>query len=337
MKKQKKEMVFIAFTLFCALALAAPVFASAYETIVYRPMRIEGSDRIATAIEVAKYGWEREGVFRAVVVPANQENLIDSVAVAPLATQFDAPVLLTYKDKLDPRLKKELQEWGTHTVYAVGGLSDQVIAELRGMQGVYVEVIRGQDRWETSRLLNARMSSPEGSFVVGYNSVAEALMISSFAGKNSHRVILADRNGSVDLSQLVGSRIYLIGDERTVADVDASKIPGSVVVRIAEYENNIYDRNWEVLRIFNFDYDYVFVANGDSLVDALSVSSLAGRTGAPIAFANKYHVPAMEFGIFEGNLRIHLSKCIMLGGPSVLDDQVMQDLTFVRNVPRDRD
>ncbi|MDR0434273.1 MAG: cell wall-binding repeat-containing protein [Gracilibacteraceae bacterium] len=333
MKKQKKSTFFIMLALLCLLAPAAP--ASAFETVVYRPLRLEGSDRIATAIEVAHYGWEKDGAYRVVIVPANQENLIDSVAVAPLAAQFDAPILLTYKDKLDPRLKKEMQNWGTHTVYAVGGLSDSVIAELRGMAGVYVEVIRGRDRWETSRLLNARVSSPEGSFVVGYNSVAEALMISSFAGKNSYRVILADRNGAVDMSQIVGSRIYLMGDERTVAGVDAAKIPGSLVVRVGEFEKTVYDRNWEVLRMFNFDYDYVFVANGDSLVDALSVSSLAGRTGAPIVFANKYHVPAMEFGLFEGNLRMHLSKCVILGGPLVLDDQVMQDLTFVRDITRD--
>ncbi|MDR1604807.1 MAG: cell wall-binding repeat-containing protein [Gracilibacteraceae bacterium] len=333
MKKGKAGIPAAALTLFCLLALALP--ASAYDTVVYRPLRLEGADRIATAIEVARYGWEKEGAFRVVIVPANQENLIDSVAVAPLATQFDAPILLTDKNKLDPRVRMELQNWGTHTVYAVGGLSDGLIAELRGMAGVYVEVIRGRDRWETSRLLNARMSAPEGAFVVGYNSVADALMISSFAGKNSYRVVLADRNGAVDMSQLIGSRIYLLGDERTVAGVDAAKIPGGVVVRIAEFEKTIYDRNWEVLRTFNFDYDYVFVANGDSLVDALSVSSLAGRTGAPIAFANKYHVPAMEFGQFEGNLRMHLSKCIILGGPSVLDDQVMQDLTFVREIPKE--
>jgi putative cell wall-binding protein len=307
-------------------ASALPIMG---DMVVYRPVRLEGKDRVETAIEVARYGWTG-GTNIVIVVPADQENLIDSIAVSTVAAQAHAPILLTAKSKLDPRVRSAIKELEARTVFAVGALSPAVVSELQSLS-VSVEVIQGKDRWETNRLLNTRVIDPRGTFVLNYNAVAEALMVAPYAAKNNFRLVLANSDGSVDETLLRGDRIYLMGTTAEVKDISAQAM-GVQVARLCETNKTVYERSWELIRTLPYDYEYVFVANGDTLVDALSVSSLAGYTGAPIVLGNRFHVYAADEGELLYRMRYATSRCVMLGGPAVLDDAVMQTLTIAVDI-----
>jgi hypothetical protein len=57
---------------------------------------INGADRIATAVAISRQGWTSSDTV--VVTSSNDNNLVDALAVAPLAGQEGAPILLAKND-----------------------------------------------------------------------------------------------------------------------------------------------------------------------------------------------------------------------------------------------
>ena len=84
--------------------------------------RIAGEDRIATAIELSKDGFESADT----VVIAPSDVFAEALVGAPLAAVMEAPVLLTWpedtdeRDALDPRVADEITRLGATSVTIVG-------------------------------------------------------------------------------------------------------------------------------------------------------------------------------------------------------------------------
>lgn len=277
--------------------------------------RIYGADRIETALQVCDAGWDTSSVV--VLAAADQANLVDALAAAPLAGQENAPILLTYKDYLDSRVKAKIAALGAAKVYAIGAISQNVVNQIGAMGGVDVEVLKGASRWDTTRAINAELAAPEGCFVVGYNALADALSVSSFAAAKRYAIILADVNGRIPAGQSVlGSKVYVVGGSGLVADIyGATRLGGA----------DRFETNRIILQSLDYLFNRVYVANGmnEHLVDSLVAAPLAARDDAPVILADGYNIPSVDSIRYRLNSATQL---IALGGPSVVSDFVRDSI-----------
>jgi len=279
--------------------------------------RLSGTDRVQTALQVCSEGWTTANTV--IVAPADQDNLVDALAAAPLAGQESAPILLTFKGALDSAVKAEIATLGAKKVYVIGAISDNVKNEIAAMSGVTVETLKGSNRWETTKAINAKLTNPAGTFVVGYAALADALSVSSYAAAHKYAIVLADANGAIPSGQTVsGSMTYLIGGPALVADITgATRLAGA----------DRFATNQKILETLSFDYSKVYVANGydNHLVDSLVAAPLAAKANASIVLADNSAVAAANY--VNGKISA-ASSVIALGGTGVVADSVRDSIKY---------
>lgn len=314
MRKMKKTLATVALASMVLTALPAQLFAAD------APTRLADVDRVGTAIAIANNGWTSADTV--VVAPADDANLVDALAVAPLAGQANAPILMTYKDSLDARVKAEISKLGAKNVYAVGALSQTAIDQLGAISGVVVTPLKGADRFETAAKIAAKLTSPKGTFVVGYNGLADAMSAASFAAANGYAIEIADLNGSLPASEsLVGSTVYTLGGPSLVKDIAGAQ-------RL--YGATRYDTNDKVLGTLSYKYDKVYVANGETLVDALAGSALAAKTQSPVILTDG--VSAKAAATVAKNMGSS-SQVIAFGGTGVVPETVRSSIGVNQSGP----
>ena len=268
--------------------------------------RISGANRYATALAIANVGWDKADAV--VLVAGEDKHLVDALAAAPLAGQLNAPILLTPKASLNADVKAAIKDLGAKTVYVIGAVSDAVVAEVEAL-GVDVEKLSGADRWATAAAINAELDNPAGTFVVGYNAVADALSVASFAAANGYQIVLAKADGSVDANALVG-KVYIVGGDKWVKDIEgADRLAGA----------DRFATNAEVAEGLEYDFGVVYVANGLSLVDALAVAPLAAMDNAFVLLCSANDVEVLDSFTAA-------TQFIAVGGTSAVPNKILDKL-----------
>lgn len=313
MKKTKKALA--------SLAIAGMVLSMAPMSVFAADAtatdRIFGADRIETAVKVAQAGWTTATTV--IVAPAADANLVDALAAAPLAGQEKAPILLTDGAMLDAKTKQAIVDLKATKVYAVGALSAQVVTDLQGISGVTVEALKGADRIETATKIVAKLAAPAGSFVVGYNALADALSVASYAAANNYSILVANPDGSLPATEMPVGTKYVVGGPTLVADVaGATRLAGA----------DRFETNQKVLSTLTYSYSKAYVANGEDahLVDSLVASSLASQDKAVIVLGDTMSAKA------AADVRAKLngeSQVVALGGTSVVPDSVKNSIAYV--------
>lgn len=306
-----RRIFFLALFMVTVLVLSLfPVRASA-DSARANLERLYGRDRIETALAVCAKGWDRADTV--VLAPANQENLVDAVLAVPLAGQEGAPILLTDRNTLDSRVLDRIKTLQAGKVILVGAVSSSTLAELRtSLTGIHTEVLKGKDRVETARLVNSKLNRPGGTFVVGYNSLADALSAASYAADNSYAFAFAGPGGRlIEGQELYGDKVYILGGPGLVMD-----IPGAV--RISGSDR--YETNKKVADYFSCDFRNIYIAGGrdESLADAVTGSVLAGKTHSPLYLADcdGYRVSAEIRDRLDSG-----STVFILGGPGAVSEE----------------
>ncbi|MDR1321477.1 MAG: cell wall-binding repeat-containing protein [Gracilibacteraceae bacterium] len=258
---------------------------------------ISGADRVLTSVAISRQGWESAETV--ILAPGGQNNLIDALAVAPLAGQEDAPILLS-TGGLDPAVIAEIQRLGAKKVYAVGALSQAVIEALRAaLPGLTIETLRGASRFETAALIGAKLTEPQGTFVVGYNAVADAVSVASFAAAHGYLIQIANADGTVGLAAgtpATGAPVYILGGPALVRD-----IPGATRL----YGATRYETNKAIRDALPFEYTNIYTADGGTLVDALTGSALAARSGAAIVLTPGNNPAGTDFGPITAETKVY--------------------------------
>ncbi|MDR1069498.1 MAG: cell wall-binding repeat-containing protein [Gracilibacteraceae bacterium] len=271
---------------------AAPITVSR-ATLSY----ISGADRVLTSVAISRQGWESADTV--ILAPGGQNNLIDALAVAPLAGQEDAPILLS-TGSLDPAVIAEIQRLGAKKVYAVGALSRAVIEALEAaLPGLTVETLRGASRFETAALIGAKLSEPQGTFVVGYNAVADAVSVASYAAAHGYLIQIAGPDGTVGLAAgtpAAGAPVYILGGPALVRD-----IPGATRL----YGATRYETNKAIRDALPFEYANIYTADGGTLVDALTGSALAAKSGAAIVLTPGNDPAGVDFGGITADTKVY--------------------------------
>ena len=344
MKNKKVKYLGLVVAFISSVVIAFPTPASAAAAAPTAD-RIYGIDRFETAAKIAEAGWTGTSDY-AVLASGADSHLVDALVAGPLAAKVNAPILLTQGDSLNTYAEQELSRLNVKTVYVTmtsgsGVNLNNIVQEVKAIPSVSdVELLGGSDSSETSvkiaQKLEALGTKVSKVVVVGASGV-DALSVSSIAGAEGMPILYTDLNSipacvsdflKSTASTLKGT--YIIGGNGVVSDAVAAKLPAPVN-RIGGA--NRYETNIDVLENFvgsnNFQASYL--ANGNTMVDALAVAPLAARNSAPILLTS-YTLPPASADYAKGNLS---PNQIALGGEAVVTPTALSQLSSCQTISQD--
>lgn len=283
---------------------------------------VAGDDRIETAIELSRKYYNNTDEENAVsenavdsVVLVGSQAIVDGLVASPLASEKEAPLLLTSKDKLDSNVKSEIKRVmnlktstginNSKKVYLAGGvnsISKEVENELKDM-GLKVTRLAGDDRYATSLEIADEIGlDNDKAFVVGGTGLADAMSIAPVAsqldGKDATPIVVVDGKAKELSSEaedfLDDAQVDIIGGKNSVSKDMEDAIDdatGKSPNRISGDDRQA--TNAEVLKESDYFPDgavnYFVAKDGstkeDQLVDALAAAPVAASFKAPIILA----------------------------------------------------
>jgi putative cell wall-binding protein len=176
-----------------------PIAAGEHRYEIVPPVdRFGGDDRVGTAAEVSR---ATHGDAETVVL-ARSDEYADALAGGPLATDLDAPLLLSRPGGVSEAAAEEIERLGAGNAVLLGGevaLSDQVRADLEEM-GVSVRRVGGANRFATAaRIADELPDGPEVFVAEGANADEsrgwpDALSASGLASVQTRPVLLVTRD-----------------------------------------------------------------------------------------------------------------------------------------------
>lgn len=248
------------------------------EKINSESQKIVGKDRYDTAAKVAT----NIGKYNKAILVNAENSMSDGLSAAGLSGKEKVPILLVKKDSIPQSTLEKLKN--VDKVYIIGGnnaISENVEAELKNIKNIKsIERLAGKDRVETSRAVAREIKEYSKVFVVnGYKGEADAMSASPLAAKYKAPIILTNgKNIEVDKKDV---EYYVIGGE---AVVDNSIVKELSATRISGKDR--YETNRKVIARFYKNKSKLYIANGRTLVDALTSSNLAKEDGIVLVSEN---------------------------------------------------
>ena len=275
-----------------------------------RTQRIAGSDRFGTAVEASRRVFAPQAasphiVARAAIV-VNGHAPVDMLPASSLAGAVGgAPILMVTQTSVPASTSAEIRRLGVSRVIVVGGtgvVGESVVSELAGIAGVTrVDRFGGTDRYYTAANVARevdRLVPANRAIVVSGESVADGIAAAGLAYAQDLPVILV-RVGSVPapsaqaLTSISPASTLVIGGSGVVSDAVMSRLPGPrrIAAGANRYETaSILARH--LVTSEGFNVGSVYVASGDTLVDALAFGPLTGHNRNPLLFVRNYELPA---------------------------------------------
>ena len=248
------------------------------ETVNSESQKIVGKDRYDTAAKVAT----NLGKYNKAILVNAENSMSDGLSAAGLSGKEKAPILLVKRDSIPQSTLEKLKN--VDKVYIIGGnnaISENVEAELKNIKNIKsIERLEGKDRVETSRAVAREIKEYSKVFVVnGYKGEADAMSASPLAARYKAPIILTNgKNIEVDKKDV---EYYVIGGE---AVVDNSIVKELSATRISGKDR--YETNRKVIARFYKNKSKLYIANGRTLVDALTSSNLAKEDGIVLVSEN---------------------------------------------------
>ncbi|ARC84986.1 cell wall-binding repeat-containing protein [Clostridium argentinense] len=283
--------------------------------------RLAGEGRYETAKAMSSHGWT-SSEYAVLVTGADYP---DALSATPLAKKYEAPILLTEKNKLNDNTLGEIKRLGVKKVFIVGGtgvVGTEVENEIKNLN-IEIERIFGQGRYETSVAVAKKVGVENGIFVAYGLNYADALSIGPIAAKLQMPILLNPTH-SLDpsLENLLESnfiaKTYVVGGTSLISDNVLNKFPNAERL----YGSNRYETNKILLDKFKdqLDFSNLFIATGTNFPDALSGGALASKNGNPMVLISNNPDNA-TLSIKKYNTQANL---IVLGGEGVVSTAAIQ-------------
>jgi|GEM_PF-1253311 len=314
MKKTKKALASLAIAGMTLSMIPFNVFAASPVT------RIAGVTAEQTAVQIA----EKTGYTgTAVLASSTSYGMVDALTAGPLAASLKAPILLTGAgNTLDAATKAELTKLAVKKVYVTSGtavIKQGVIDELKAM-GIEVVALGGFDRAATSVNIAKQMTGVTKVAIA--NTVPDALSIASVASAANQAILLTDKDALpasvADYLKSAGiTASDVIGGSGVISDAVVAGLPGAT----RHYGMTAYDTNNQVIQDFaaGLEFDNVYVANGQTGIDALAGAPLAAQTKSAIVLTDGKSVPAAAAFTYGKNASAVVTA---LGGEAVVPEAV---------------
>ena len=305
-----------------------PITTPQPATEAFETSRIFGDTATQTAVQIAEQtGW----TGTAILASSTSYGMVDALTAGPLAFYVKAPILLTEAgNTLNPDTKAELIKLKVKTVYVTSGtgvISQAVLNELKNM-GMTVESLGGVDRFATSANIAQKMVDlgaqvTKVAIAYGWQN-QDALSIASIASAQTQPILLTEKDeipASVKRFLTTNASVKttdIIGGTGVISDAVKAQLPRAT----RHSGNTAYDTNAQVIKNFGslIKYDRVYLANGETAIDALAGAPLAAQSKAVIVLTNQVVPEAATF--VNGKLTVS-SVVTALGGITVVPTTVL--------------
>lgn len=281
--------------------------------------RISGINRFETATAISKSEWETADT----VLLAKGYDFPDALAGVPLAYKLDAPILLTYQDKLPEETVGELKRLQTKNVIILGGkgaISTEVEGKIKNL-GIKTERIAGIDRFETAAKIAERLGgNPEKAIIAYGYDFPDALAISSYAASKGYPIFLTQSDSLPETTKhaLKGVKeTIVVGGSKVINNsVEAQLLHPTRIDGIDRFETAT-----SIIKKLNISTDKVYVATGDNFADALTGSILAAKNNAPILLVQNESIPKATKEMIE---EFEISNFTILGGKGAVSEELFK-------------
>jgi cell wall-associated protease len=277
--------------------------------------RLSGKTSVATSIALAQYGWlgveksqlapkeselnkallKKEGKF---AILASNQSFPDSLAASTLAAQLDAPIYLTFPNRLDGETITELKGNGITDVIVLGGtvtLTDSIVTSLEA-KGFNPIRLRGENRYATAVALNDYVAKKKGEVIIASGQdFPDALAISAYAALMDLPIVFVENDKipaetAQFLEKYQFSRSYVIGGTAAISEELLKELPNPTRISGADrYETTI-----AIHEYFKEQYNEIqgyFFTTGRNFPDALAGGILSARTDMPILLVDPKRLP----------------------------------------------
>ncbi len=263
---------------------------------------LAGPNRYSTAVLVSQSAFPSGADT---VIIASGDSYADALVSAPLASAYNAPILLTSKDIITETTLTEIKRLGAKKAYIIGGegvISKTIDStlEARGLSTFRIHSSLSDNRYGTSvyvaaNLDIARGKGPTDVFVAYALNYADTLAVGSVAAAKNAPILYMDKSGTLDsatkyyLDQVKDTvkNIYVIGGTGAIgAQAETTLAAYGTVKRIAGA--NRYETCLEVNKFFSgtLTGKGVCVTTGQNFPDALAGGVLAAKNKAPVVIAD---------------------------------------------------
>lgn len=306
--------------------------------------RVQGADRIATAVAASKAIWDNagsnDGPTATAVVISRFDEYADALGGSALAGAVGGPLLLTHSTYVDAATLNEVDRLlgGRGDVYLLGGtgaISAAAEKTLRG-KGYTIKRLGGADRYETSVNVSVAVAKavpsghPQFIFATTGENFPDGLAAGATAGGYAASVVLTKDNV---LPKVV--KTYLAAEQGAGTDVLAvggatAQAPlrfAGTVVGADRFETAalIADAFWGDPGSDGDDPTAIALATGEDWPDALAGGSLVATLG-PLLLTKPSTLPASTLRATTSLVRSASPSPVqvgfVLGGTAVVSDGV---------------
>ena len=316
------------------LLVAFPVApARAVEDVT--PARVEGPNRVATAVALADQAFP-DGTDTAVIATAVAPQ--DALTGTALAGSLDAALLLVYPDDLPQETADALDGLRVDDIVVVGGtssVSDEVANEL-AEGGRNVTRLFGESQYDTAEVVsraaieNGALPNVDGLATVllaNGEGFADALAGSPMAYAGPTPVLYTEtdvlRNeAAAVIDDADVEQVVVLGGPAAIsaAVVDAIEGRGVRVVRLGgdtRVETSGVVAAWTAEQL-GFGMDDVMLARGDDFPDSITAAQLAGKGLRPLVISATPTVLSQEGNAFFTERCGTIEVIQAVGGEAVL-------------------
>ncbi|MDP2624260.1 MAG: cell wall-binding repeat-containing protein, partial [Actinomycetota bacterium] len=204
-------------------AVVSPAVETALGGYAATVIRLAGSNRYATAVEISKYGFP--GTADTVII-ATGLGFADALAGGPAAVSLNGPVLLTDPNNLPAVVSAEITRLGPSRVIVVGGtavVSNTVVTQLEAL-APDVDRIAGPNRYETAVAisLEAFAAGAARAYVATGLNFPDALAGAAAAGFYESPILLVPGTSlpgavAAEITRLGATTIVILGGTAVVS------------------------------------------------------------------------------------------------------------------------
>lgn len=190
--------------------------------------------------------------------------------------------------------------------------------------------IYGKDRIATSIEISKKgwEKGSEYVFIAQGYDFADALSVAPLAKKFNAPILL---NGNIqlredtinELKRLKAKKAFILGGERVISKSVETQLKN---ININEIERIYGQTRYETALKINKKLgksDALFITNGQSYSDALSVSTIAAQKGIPILYTKNNEIPKEVNEYIKDN---KISNVYVIGGDGVINDSVLKNI-----------
>lgn len=312
--------------------------------------RLDGADRIETAIQISHWSWDPAASNPPasrqadIAVIAREDVPADALAGTALARQLKGgkgPLLLTETDSLDPRTLAELKRTlrpGSY-VYVLGqtaAISAHTFQQIADA-GFRPSRIGGQDRFETAvdvakTIVPNYTHDPVTVLAATGMNFPDALAAGAVAASRPDTVVVLTDDRAMPAPTL---NFLNAIPQRTVIGVGHQAVTALGSVRVPAATADGSDRYVTaalVARQFFGGPQVVGIATGSKFPDALAGGVLAGSVGGPLLLTLPTGLPSPTADYLR-NASGSVNDAILFGGPEVLDEGIQNQVGDLIGVP----